>query len=97
MNGSKQLDFEDAILSTNAEPLAAINVGILDKDGFTQQVITLEELASPCFPSLAARRSAPARPRIKSPITQPVKCQSAHTPQLPLGQRFRSARAEQSP
>jgi hypothetical protein len=37
-------DLEDAILSTNAEPLAAINVGILDKDGFIREVITLEEL-----------------------------------------------------
>ena len=41
---SRQLDLEDAILSTNAKPLAAINVGILDKDGFVQQVLTLQEL-----------------------------------------------------
>jgi hypothetical protein len=41
---SQQPDLEDAIVSTNAEPLAAVNVGILDKDGFIQQVITLEEL-----------------------------------------------------
>jgi hypothetical protein len=44
MNGSPELDFDDSILSTNAEPLAAINVGILDKDGIIRQVITLEEL-----------------------------------------------------
>jgi hypothetical protein len=37
-------DLEDAILSTDPEPLAAINVGILNKDGCIQQVITLEEL-----------------------------------------------------
>jgi hypothetical protein len=41
---SQHPDLEDAILSTNAEPLAAVNVGILDKDGFIQEVITLEEL-----------------------------------------------------
>ena len=47
-------------------------------------------------PGLAARRSAPARPRIRA-RSPSLKCQSAHTPQPPLGQRFRSARAEQSP
>jgi hypothetical protein len=41
---SQQPDLQDAILSANSEPLAAINVGILDKDGFIRQVITLEEL-----------------------------------------------------
>ena len=41
---NQQPDLEDAILSTDAEPLAAINVGILDRDGFIQKVITFEEL-----------------------------------------------------
>jgi hypothetical protein len=38
-------NLEDANLSTNAEPLAAINVGVLDKEGFIQEIITLEELS----------------------------------------------------
>jgi hypothetical protein len=33
MNGSQELDFEDVILSTNPEPLKAINVGIINKNG----------------------------------------------------------------
>jgi hypothetical protein len=45
MYSTFNLSLEDAILSTNAEPLAAINVGILHKDGNIQEVITLEELA----------------------------------------------------
>ena len=45
---------------------------------------------------LAARRSAPARPRIKSPITQPEMPERTHATAT-LGQRFRSARAEQTP
>ena len=44
----------------------------------------------------AARRSAPARPRIKSPITQPEMPERTHAHE-PLGQRFRSARAEAYP
>ena len=38
-------------------------------------------------PALAARRSAPAHPPIKS-RSPSRKCQSAHTPQPPLGQRI---------
>ena len=45
---------------------------------------------------LAARRSATARQPIKSPITQPEMPEHTHAT-VPLGQRFRSARAEQSP
>ena len=42
----------------------------------------------------AVRRPHANRSRARSPS---LKCQSTHTPQPPLGQRFRSARAEQSP
>ena len=42
----------------------------------------------------AVRRPHAHGSRARSPSR---KCQSAHTPQPPLGQRFRSARAEQSP
>ena len=52
--------------------------------------------ASTRRPGLAARRSAPARQPIKSPITQPEMPERTHAAE-PLGQRFRSARAEQSP
>ena len=45
MNSTTHLNLEEAILSTNAEPLAAINIGILDKAGNIQEVITFEELA----------------------------------------------------
>ena len=45
MNIDLEPNLEDANLSTNAEPLAAINVGILDNEGFIQEIITLEELS----------------------------------------------------
>jgi hypothetical protein len=41
---NQHADLEDAILSTDPEPLKGINVGILNKDGCIRQVITLEEL-----------------------------------------------------
>ena len=47
-------------------------------------------------PGLAARRSAPAHPRIRA-RSPSLKCRSTHTPQPPLGQRFRSARADTVP
>ena len=46
--------------------------------------------------AFAARRSAPARPRIKSPITQPEMPERIHATD-PLGQRFRSGRAAADP
>ena len=42
---SQQLDLEDEILSTNAEPLKAIKVGIINQNGDIGEIITLEELA----------------------------------------------------
>ena len=45
MDISQELDPEDVILSTNPEPLKAVNIGILNKNGRVFQVITLEELA----------------------------------------------------
>jgi hypothetical protein len=45
MNIDLKPNLEDANLSTNAEPLAAINVGVLDNEGFIQEIITLEELS----------------------------------------------------
>ena len=47
-------------------------------------------------PGFAARRSAPARPRIKWLVTQPEMPESTHAT-MPLGQRFRSGRAEAYP
>jgi hypothetical protein len=44
MNSSRKFVPEDAILSADAEPLKAINVGILNREGFVDQIITLEEL-----------------------------------------------------
>jgi hypothetical protein len=41
--------------------------------------------------------SAPARSKYKEHGRASRKCQSAHTPQPPLGQRFRSARAKATP
>jgi hypothetical protein len=38
-------NLEDAILNNKTQALKAINVGILNKQGFVDQVITLEELA----------------------------------------------------
>jgi hypothetical protein len=38
-------NLEDSILNTNPQSLSALNVGILNKEGFVDQVITLEELA----------------------------------------------------
>jgi hypothetical protein len=40
-----QSNQEEMIIGTNSEPLKAINVGIVDADGFIQEVVTLEELA----------------------------------------------------
>ena len=45
MNGRLKHNLEDAILHTNADPLKSINVGVLDNEGFIQEIITLEELA----------------------------------------------------
>jgi hypothetical protein len=45
MNNHLSPHLEDANLSTSAEPLAAINVGVLDNEGFIQEIITLWELA----------------------------------------------------
>ena len=45
MNLDLKPNLEDAILSTNADPLKSINVGVLDNEGFIQQIITLEELS----------------------------------------------------
>ena len=45
MNGHLKHNLEATILSTNADPLKAINVGVLDNEGFIQEIITLEELA----------------------------------------------------
>ena len=47
-------------------------------------------------PALAARRSAPAHPPIKS-RSPSRKCQSAHTPQPPSASGFRSGRAAADP
>jgi hypothetical protein len=45
MNSYLKPNLEATILSTNADPLKPINVGILDKEGFIQEIITLEELS----------------------------------------------------
>ena len=45
----------------------------------------------------AARRLGARTPTDQEHDLASLKCQSAHPPQPPLGQRFRSARAEESP
>jgi hypothetical protein len=45
MSLDQSRNLEDDILHTNPQPLKAINIGILNENGFVDQVITLEELA----------------------------------------------------
>jgi len=45
MTLSRFWNLEDEILSTNPEPLKAIKIGIVNKNGSVDHVITLEELA----------------------------------------------------
>ena len=45
MNSTFNPTLEDAILTTNADQLRSIKVGIINESGFVLEVITLEELA----------------------------------------------------
>jgi hypothetical protein len=45
INSQLKRNLEDAILSTNADPLKEINIGIIEERGRVLEAITLEELA----------------------------------------------------